>query len=82
MYFYNILKANYKMTYLKKYYINISKTTTLDNPYLHIINQNISLKIQKTDKSFSVTLVNLKLKLFFLSCVSKILSTQFSFLNI
>lgn len=80
MYFYNILKANYKMTYLKKYYINISKTTTLDNPYLHIINQNISLKIQKTDKLFSVTLVNLKL--FFLSCVSKILSTQFSFLNI
>ena len=68
------------MTYLKKYYINISKTTTLDNPYLHIINQNISLKIQKTDKLFSVTLVNLKL--FFLSCVSKILSTQFSFLNI
>lgn len=80
MYFYNILKANYKMTYLKKYYINISKTTTLDNPYLHIINQNISLKIQKTDELFSVTLVNLKL--FFLSCVSKILSTQFSFLNI
>lgn len=68
------------MTYLKKYYINISKTTTLDNPYLHIINQNISLKIQKTDELFSVTLVNLKL--FFLSCVSKILSTQFSFLNI
>ena len=80
MYFYNILKANYKMTYLKKYYINISKTTTLDNPYLHIINQNISLKIQKTDELFSVSLVNLKL--FFLSCVSKILSTQFSFLNI
>lgn len=78
MYFYNILKANYKMTYLKKYYINISKTTTLDNPYLHIINQNISLKIQKTDKLFSVTLVNLKLKLFFLSCVSKILSILIS----
>lgn len=66
------------MTYLKKYYINISKTTTLDNPYLHIINQNISLKIQKTDKLFSVTLVNLKLKLFFLSCVSKILSILIS----